>query len=303
MPLTIEEAISRVPQWSGAKEYAVTPLGGGITNYNFRVDISKEAFVIRVPGANTELLGINRNYEYAANLTAGKLGIAPEVYYFIQPEGYLVTRYINGRPLPLAEISQPENIRRVMQAVRKIHTMEAIPGRFDAFRVVHDYSIIALRYRVPFPDNYDRLISRTVEAERALRAQAQKLYPCHNDLLNANFLTNEQLFILDWEYAGMGDVFFDLANFSDNHELTNEQDSWMLRCYFDKEPTRTQWAHFKIMKVMSDLREAAWGLVQIGISKLDIDFQAYANKFFDRAFENIHNPHWDEWLKEVSKNV
>ncbi len=303
MPLRIEEAITRVPQWAGIHDFKIAPLGGGITNNNYRVDIGKEAFVVRVPGANTELLGINRSYEYAANLAAGKLGIAPEVFYFIQPEGYLITRFIDGRPIPPEEISQPGNIRRVMQTLRMIHSMGPIPGKFDVFRIIQEYSILALRYRVALPANYDWLISHTAEAEKALTSQSPELRPCHNDLLNANFLTNGRLYILDWEYSGMGDIFFDLANFSDNHELSDEQDSWLLTCYFDQEPTPSQQAHFKIMKIMSDLREAAWGFVQIGISKLDIDFQAYANKFFTRVTENIHNPHWDKWLKEVGKNV
>ena len=77
----------------------------------------------------------------------------------------------------------------------------------------------------------------------------------------------------------------------------------MLNCYFDKAPTPEQWAHLKIMKIMSDLREATWGLVQIGISKLDFDFRGYADKFFSRVLENIKHPHWNEWFKEVSKNV
>lgn len=303
MPLTIEEAITRVPQWAGAKEYIVSPLGGGITNNNFRIEIGKETFVIRIPGANTELLGIHREDEYAANLAAGKLGVAPEVFYFIQPEEYLVTRFINGRPLPPDEISQPDNIRRVMQALRKIHALEAFPGRFDAFRVVREYSKIAQRYRVALPNKHDWLIARMDDAEKALSAQPRLLFPCHNDLLNANFLSNGTLYILDWEYAGMGDKFFDLANFSENHELTDEQDAWLLKCYFEKEPTNLQWAHLKIMKIMSDLREASWGLVQIGISKLDIDFRSYADKFFGRVLENIQNPHWNDWLKEVRKNV
>jgi thiamine kinase-like enzyme len=121
-------------------------------------------------------------------------------------------------------------------------------------------------------------------------------------LLNANFLTNGQLYILDWEYAGMGDAFFDLANFSDHHNLSDEQDHWMLNCYF-KDVQPNHWAHLKIMKIMSDLREATWGMVQIGISKLDFDFCEYADKFFGRVIDNIHNPHWNEYLKEVSKNV
>jgi thiamine kinase-like enzyme len=302
MALTLEEALARVPQWTGASDLKATPLGGGITNCNFRVDVGGEAFVLRIAGADTELLGINRDHEYAANLAAGKLGIAPEVFYFIRPEGYLVTRFITGRPILPEEICQPENIRRVMDLVRKIHNMPEIPGNFDVFQVVADYSEIARRYQVAFPQNFNWLIEHMQAAEKALNSHALPPCPCHNDLLNANFLTNGQVYVLDWEYAGMGDIYFDLANFSDHHKLTDEQDQWLLKCYFE-EVTTSQWAHLKIMKIMSGLREATWALVQIGISKLDFDFRDYADKFFGRVIENIQNPQWNEWLKEVSKNV
>lgn len=302
MALTLEEALARVPQWAGASDLKATPLGGGITNRNFRIDVGGEAFVLRIAGADTELLGINREYEYAANLAAGKLGIAPEVFYFIRPEGYLVTRFITGRPILPEEICQPENIRRVMDVVRKIHSMPEIPGNFNVFRIVADYSEIARRYQVTFPKSFNWTIERMQAAEKALNTHPLTPCPCHNDLLNANFLTNGQLYVLDWEYAGMGDVFFDLANFSDHHKLADEQDRWLLKCYFE-EVTPSQWAHLKIMKIMSDLREATWALVQIGISKLDFNFRDYADKFFGRVIENIQNPHWNEWLKEVSENV
>ena len=61
-------------------------------------------------------------------------------------------------------------------------------------------------------------------------------------------------------------------------------------------------AHLKIMKVMSDFREAMWAMVQIGISQLDFDYRGYANKFFDRVFENINDPRWGQWSKEMNKN-
>jgi thiamine kinase-like enzyme len=302
LALSLEEALARVPQWADATDLKATPLGGGITNSNFKIEVGGEAFVLRISGADTELLGIDRQYEYAANLAAGKLGIAPEVYYFIQPEGYLVTRFITGRPILPDEICQPENIHRVMDVVRKIHNMPDIPGTFNVFRVIANYSEIAHRHKVTFPKDINWLIERTRSAEVALTSQPFPLYPCHNDLLNANFISNSHLYILDWEYAGMGDIFFDLANFSDHHQLTDEQDRWLLKCYFG-EDNPTQWAHLKIMKIMSDLREATWALVQIGISKLEFDFREYAGKFFGRVIENIKNPKWNEWLKEVSKNV
>jgi thiamine kinase-like enzyme len=298
MALTLQEAIDRVPHWAGATDLKATPLGGGITKNNFRIDIGGESFVLRSVGADTELLGINREVEYAANLAAGKLGIAPEVFYFIRPEGYLVTRFITGRPILPGEICQPENICRVTEVLRKIHNMPDIPGTFDVFRVVADYSAIAHRYRVVFPEEFDQLIKRIHKAEQTLHVRPLTPRPCHDDLLNANFLANGQIYVLDWEYAGMGDIFFDLTNFSDHHELNDEQDRWLLNCYF-REVTPTHWAHLKIMKIMSDLREATWGFVQIGISKLDFNFREYADKFFGRAMDNILNPNWNEWLKEV----
>jgi thiamine kinase-like enzyme len=301
MALTVDEAIACVPMWANASDLKISPLGGGITNSNYRVDTGGESFVLRIAGADTKLLGITREYEYAANLAAGKLGIAPEVIYVIQPEGYLVTRFISARPFPPEEITQPENIRRVMEIIRKIHTMSDIPGTFSVFRTIEDYAEIARRFNVEFPEKFDWLIERMHESEASLMKNPEPLRPCHNDLLNANFLINDRIYILDWEYAGMGDIYFDLANFSDHHELSDDQDHWLLKCYFG-EVTEKHLAHLKIMKVMSDFREAMWALVQIGISQLDFDYRGYANRFFARVFENIKDPRWDQWIKEMNKN-
>jgi thiamine kinase-like enzyme len=302
LALTLEEALARVPLWAGVSDLKATPMDGGITNSNFRIEVGGDAFVLRIAGADTELLGINREVEYAANLAAGKSGIAPEVFYFIRPEGYLVTRFIPGRPILPDEMCQSETLRRVAGVLHKIHSMPDVPGAFNVFQVITDYSDIASRYQVAFPKEFNSLIERIQAAEKALSVRSMTARPCHNDLLNANFLMNNELYVLDWEYAGMGDVFFDLANFSDHHKLTDEQDRWLLQCYFGQ-VTSTQWAHLKIMKVLSDLREATWAMVQIGISKLDFDFRDYADKFFERVMVNIQNPDWKEWLKEVGKNV
>ncbi len=300
--LSLELALARVPQWASATDLTATPLEGGITNRNFRIDIGGGSFVLRIAGTDTELLGINRENEYAANLAAGKLGIAPEVFYFIRPEGFLVTRFITGRPVLPDEMRQPESIRRVMQVLRKIHGMPDIPGNFDVFQMITGYSEIARRYKVVFPGDFDQLIEYMRAAGQALQIHPRPAHPCHNDLLNANFLLGDRLYLLDWEYAGMGDIFFDLANFSDHHQLTGEQDRRLLESYFG-EVLPVFWAHLQIMKMLSDLREATWALVQIGISQLDFDFRAYADRFFERVKVQIQNPDWNEWLKEVRKNV
>jgi thiamine kinase-like enzyme len=285
--------------WQGVDDIKVSPLPGGITNHNFRVDVGGKSFHLRMPGENTELLGIDREYEYKANLIAGDLEIAPEVVYFIRPEGYLVTRFINGRPIPPQELREPKNLQRVSELLHKIHSMPSIPGTFSAFQVVRDYAETARRYDVQFPEKFDWLISQVNDAEAALMKRHILERPCHNDLLNANFLaTDKQIFVLDWEYAGLGDVFFDLANFSNNHELSDHENQFLLDCYFG-EVTARNVAHLNVMKIMSDFREAMWGLVQVGISKIHFDFREYANKHFDRLTQNILNPNWERWLKDV----
>lgn len=299
MTFTTEDVIARVPQWAGAQDLSYSPLGGGITNKNYRVDVDGESFVLRIAGANTELLGIDRQNEYIANMAAGKLGIAPDVFYYIQPEGYLVTRYMSADPLPPEELKQPENLGKVAELLKAIHGMGEIPGSFIVFRVVEDYRQVAQRYDVRFPKNFEWLLERMYDAEQAFQAYALPMRPCHNDLLNENFLQDQgKIYILDWEYAGMGDIFFDLANLSVNHGLSDAEDRMLLDFYFS-EVTDKNWACLKTMKILSDFRESMWGLVQIGISDLDFDFRGYADKHFNRMTENIKDSNWENWLSTI----
>lgn len=299
MALTLQDAIARVPQWVNAKDLRYSPLSGGITNTNYRIDVGGDAFVLRMPGNNTDLLGINRENEYLANKAAGDAGIAPQVFYFIQPEGYLVTRFIEAQPLSPEELRTPPRIRQIATLLQKIHQLPALPSTFLVERVVADYSVIARQHQVAFPEQFNWLLARLADAVDAFRHDPLPLVPCHNDLLNENFLCRgEQVLILDWEYAGMGDRYFDLANLSVNHNFSNEEDRLLLEAYFGA-VTEVNWARLKTMKILSDFRESMWGLVQTGISSLDFDYRAYADKHFARMIKNIKDPRWGQWLSTI----
>jgi thiamine kinase-like enzyme len=299
MTQILEDIIARVPLWAEAQDLRYQPLGGGITNKNYRVDVDSQSYVLRIAGVKTELLGIDRLNEYIANSAAGKLGIAPEVVYYIQPEGYLVTHFLTAGPLPPDELRLPANLRKVAELLKNIHGMADIPGEFSVFRVVEDYARVARGYDVQFPDNYDWLLEQMYAAEQAFQSDALPLRPCHNDLLNENFLKEgEHIYLLDWEYAGMGDIYFDLANLSVNHGFTDDEDHMLLEAYFG-ELSAVNWARLKVMKILSDFRESMWGMVQIGISDLDFDFHAYADKHFDRMTKNIKDDRWEKWLATI----
>jgi thiamine kinase-like enzyme len=282
--------------WPG-RAPRIEPLGGGITNHNFKVSLDGETYVLRIGGRDTELLGIDRRSEHAAAVAAAAAGTGPEVVAFIEADGALVTRFVEGRPLSLDEMRSPEAIARVAAALKPFHDGEPIPARFDSFRVVETYVAAAAERGVPIPAPYER--ARETAARIAALRGPQPLRPCHNDLLNANFiLGGERLWIVDWEYAGMGDVFFDLANFSVNHELGSDEDDELLRSYFG-ERTETDAAVLTLMRFMSDLREATWGVVQQAISELDFDFADYARQHFERLERTSAAPRFRAALHAV----
>ncbi len=228
------------------------------------------------------------------------MGVGPEVTAFIRPDGYLVTRFIEGSPVSDEAVHRPETLWRVADSLRRIHDGPAIPGLFVPLRIVEAYRALAMARGVRIPVEYELAAAIGRRIELACLAAPLALRPCHNDLLNANFIDDgSRIRIVDWEYAGMGDPFFDLGNFSINHELTPEEDEIFLAAY-DGSVARPRLARLTLMRVVSDFREAMWGVLQQGISTLDVDFVAYAGERFDRLLANAATPAFERALDEAA---
>jgi thiamine kinase-like enzyme len=286
-------AVERVWPGRGAR---FEELGGGITNHNARVSLDGEGdLVLRVAGKNTELLGIDRQVEHEATLAAAELGVGPEVIQFVEPEGWLVTRFIDGSPIPPERMRDPETLGRVAETLRRVHSGPPVSGSFDSFGIVEDYLAIARSRGAADPRDYAWAhdLARRVERIRS----THELTLCHNDLLNANFIDDgAQIRIVDWEYAGLGDRFFDLANFAINHELDRGEREELLRAYSGELRDEDARA-LELMRFMSDFREAMWGVLQATVSKLDFDFTAYATEHFERLHRTAAEPEFQAALE------
>ncbi len=297
-------ALQRIPELAG-RELVLTALTGGITNRNFLVTIPEtpDRYVIRLAGNDTHLLGISREVEHAATVAAAGVGVGPEVIAFIRPEGYLVTRFIEGSPVSDEAVHRPETLERIANSLRRVHAGPAIPGVFVPLRIVEAYRALAAARGVRIPREYElaALIGRRIEL--ACLADPVEPRPCHNDLLNANFIDDgARIRIVDWEYAGMGDPYFDLGNFSINHELTPDEDAALLAAYGDIIRI-DHLARLTLMRVVSDFREAMWGVLQQGISTLDVDFVAYAGEHFDRLLANASTPAFERALVDAATEL
>ncbi len=293
--MTVQEVVARVPGWTAATRVDAVRLEGGITNENYRVDVDHERFVVRLEGRNTHLLGIDRVCECAAARMAASREVGPEVVFALPEAGVLVTRFVPGRVLTPEDVRVPEVLARVVAAIVHVHSGPPIPGTFSPFRTVLAYRDTAARHGVALPPSLDDWLALVRRIEARLPRLAG--VPCHNDLLPSNFVdAGDRICILDWEYAGMGDPLFDLANLAANAELDSEGERRLLKLYRGSPSTDAQ-AHLGLLRLVSDMREAMWGLVQVGISRLAFDFAGYAARHFSRFATRAATPEIAAWLR------
>jgi len=295
----IERILRQIPGWS-ISEAVVSPLVGGITNQNYRVDTGGESFVLRIGGKGTHLLGIDRQRESICTAIAAQVGVGAEVLHFLSAEDVLITRFIAGTSISPETAAQPETLRRIIDSMRRYHAGPAFPGSFSHFETVRNYHMLALKHGVKFPDTLTTVFVLMAQIEAALaEAGMDQVKSCHNDLLASNFIDDgRNIWIVDWEYAGMGDIFFDLGNFAVNQSLNDEQCQLLLQYYFG-EVRAADRAHLHLMRLGSDLRESFWGFLQLGISELDFDYREYAHHHLNRFLHNVETSPFEQWLRDV----
>jgi thiamine kinase-like enzyme len=272
----------------------VTKISGGITNHNFKLETENGNFMLRLAGERTELLGINRAHEFTSAQTAFQVGVGAEPIVFLEPHMAILTRFIGGAET-LEPHSAQNHLERIVGLLRRYHNAPKFPSHFNPFQTVRNYHALALEYGVKFPNDLDSILTQMNRIETTLQPHAREC-PCHNDLLPANLLFDgSSLFIVDWEYAGNGNPFFDLGNLAVNLELNAVQCQELLRLYFGISSPELL-AQLHLMRLASDLREAFWGFLQAGISSLEFNFMGYGEKHLERFRQNVATEEFELWL-------
>jgi thiamine kinase-like enzyme len=298
----LTEAVARLSALLGPRQGAVLRLEGGITNRNFRVKFGGTDYVVRLPGKDTDLLGINREAERLATKKAAELGLGPKVAAMLDQPPCLVTSFVESREMTAAELREPGRVEEVGQGLRRFHHSGLeLPTEFYASEIARHYAEVVRSRGGALPDGFDHATACARKVVKAVRRNAEhQPLPTHNDLLTANFLNDgERLVIVDWEYAGMGDPFFDLGNFAVNNRLGDADEERLLAAYFGEPATPRRRAALKLFRFMSDFREAMWGVVQTNVSQVDFDFEAYADRHFKRLAETIEDERLRGWLKQA----
>ncbi|RVT97218.1 hypothetical protein EOD41_19635 [Mucilaginibacter limnophilus] len=218
--------------------------GGLSTAMTYKVGVKKKLYVIKLALSN-----INERTVSNANLSlSAAAGIAPPVYYLNNDPGISICEYIDTQPIrKIFETS--ELIVKLATTVKKIHNLKAGNGGQSLFDTVDD--LIADFKRSPILSG--PLIEECFEKYRVLKKhlklpESDSVFS-HNDLNPNNVLCDEkQIWIVDWDTAGMNDRYIDLANLANFFIHTEEQEKAYLNIYFDGNVDKQKHARFFTMR-------------------------------------------------------
>ena len=293
---SLDAVLAKLSAQLGAPDGDAVPLDGGLSGRTYRVHLGRGDYVVHLGGKDTTALGISRAVEREATEAAARVGVGPEVAAYLPLEDVLVTRYLEGRALRPEEVSEPDILADLAESLKTLQRGRRLRAPFSPFRVAEVYRATALVHGAAVDERYDRAHALAAEVEAALTGPDHAPVPVHGDLMPDNLIYDgERVRIVDWEYAGMGDRFFDLANFSINHELDADGSATLLDAYFGAVRSSDVEA-LELMRFMSDFREAMWGVVQSAVSELDFDFPGYAAEHFARLERTASDPSFQNAL-------
>ena len=281
------DKIKSLPIWTGPIE--ISPLEGGITNFNYLVKDSGKDSVVRMGSDIPEHL-VFRSNEILVSKAAFEIGVSPELIY--NEPGILVLDYIKSTTLE--PITIRKNLERIIPIVKKIHhsipnKLSGQPSIFWVFYVIKYYSNFLLKNKSTHSSLISDLLSKSNKLQEL--SSPREIVFGHNDLLAANFLDDgSKIWVIDWEYGGFNDPLFDIGGLASNNDFDLDMENLALEMYFDKKPSKELIIKYNAMKTASLLREAMWSMVSEITSKLDFSYADYTSenlsKFRD-SFENL----------------
>jgi len=296
----VEDAVGHVSLWRG-RAARVSPLSGGLTNENYLVETGGERYVMRIPGASTELLSIDRGNEVYNTKAAASTGIGPRVLEHIPELDVMVLEFIEGETMSAPALQSAAMVRRMAESFKRLHAGPRFKRAFDMFRLIETYLRIVEEHEVEIPADYRERLPLVAEIERAVRVGALPSVPCHNDLLCENFIDDGQaLRIVDYELSGNNDACFDLGNTAQEASLDDELRAVLCESYFGR-IDRRQLARMNLFALMSDVGWTLWGAIQAKISSIDFDFPDYYTTRWKRAVAVMKSERVDGWLREARR--
>lgn len=244
--LNLEQALQTYPQWDmicSEPPFVVESLDEGLTNCCYFLQSGMEQCVLRLNARNSRAMGLDRVNEQVALRHAAAAEIGPQVIYCSPYQGVLVTRYLEGRHWSEAEAGTELNIERLAMLLKRVHALPATGKQLIPGDVVARYLRGIKDHFVAIPERFNALHTKMEQVIYQLNCHRGERRLCHNDPVLGNIIdSGDKLFLIDWEYAAMGDPFFDLAVVVHNLKFNERQLQQLLETYLGRlDDTAHRW--------------------------------------------------------------
>jgi thiamine kinase-like enzyme len=280
--------LARVPFFDNVQQRGlkIKRLGGGLTNVSYKVTTGGAAYALRLAGDGTSEY-IDRKAEEHNARVAAEAGVNAEVIFFDATDGTMVTRFVEGISMNAADGFGRDSGApvRIARALKRVHSLGRVfRSRFDVFAAIDGYLNLLRGWRMPLPEDYYEVGQRARAVHLALEASPAALVPCHNDPWPGNLLDAAgRIYLIDWEYSGMNDPMWDLADLSVEAGFGPEQDRAMMQTYHGRGLSPALYSRLEVYKAMSDLHWSVWGFVQHAKGNPAEDFWSYGLERLGRS--------------------
>ena len=278
------ELINNIGFWKS--KITISPVEGGITNQNFLVNDGSGKYFVRIGDDIPEHL-VFRSNEIQASNAASKIGVSPELLF--HDKSIQVFNFIDGKTLDSTDIKN--NLEQITKLIKKVHSKmpDQLVGQsviFWVFYVIKNYKNFLEKNNSAYIKMLPELLEKSTKLE--IVSAPFDIVFSHNDLLPANFIqNNDQIWLIDWEYAGFNTPLFDLGGLASNNEFTEKEEKNLLENYFEKKLSSELFIKYKAIKCASLLRETMWSMVSEITSSIDFDYTSYTSdnlSKFNEAF-------------------
>lgn len=213
----------------------LTPLKQGMTNDSFIFSLNNERYIIRVPGINTEKI-INRHQEYDVYQAIKDEEFVEPVIYIDRDKGYKISKFIENshtvNPKDWNEINAC--LKRLKEFHNQSHRVEHY---FDVFEHINYYESLmpnASKY-----EDYKETKKNIESLEPIIENLVKDWTLCHIDAVCDNFLVteNQDVYLIDFEYAAMQDPDLDVAMFIVYSLFNRQEIDRIIDIYFEHQAT------------------------------------------------------------------
>jgi thiamine kinase-like enzyme len=293
--------LERVAVFRG-RNRTIEPLPGGLTNRNYKVTTSDGVYVLRhsTPSPPNGL-GVDRQAEYDNSVRAERAGVGAPVIEFRPEDGVLVIGFLEGETLSDEHLGRRGMLPRVAEACRRLHAGEPFVSVFDMFELQTEYLGRVVRGGFRLPAGYQDHAEAVRRIRAALTVQPVAPVPCNNDLLAANFIDDGRtVWIIDYEYSGNNDPYFELGNLWSECHLRDDQLEELVVAY-DGSSSRSHLARARLWAVMSQYGWTLWASIQDATSTIDFDFWTWGMEKYERAEATFGHPDLERLLADVTR--